>query len=97
MPKEFGYFELKLIISIVIYGDSEWEKDTLKFVTDIITSDISKKRGYELEIYINLMKFWLLIVLNENDIFAKKTEPKPINEERVKDVLSFIHKNYILL
>ena len=79
--------------SIVIYGDSEWEKDTLKFVTDIITSDISKKRGYELEIYINLMKFWLLIVLNENDIFAKKTEPKPINEERVKDVLSFIHKN----
>ena len=59
-------------------------KEALKFIMDIITADISKSRGYELEIYINLMRFWLLLVLNENDIFSQKTEPKPINEERVK-------------
>lgn len=80
--------------SIEIYGENKWEKEALKFIMDIITADISKSRGYELEIYINLMRFWLLLVLNENDIFSQKTEPKPINEERVKDVLSFIHKNY---
>ena len=80
--------------SIEIYGENKWEKEALKFIMDIITADISKSRGYELEIYINLMRFWLLLVLNENDIFSLKTEPKPINEERVKDVLSFIHKNY---
>ena len=71
-----------------------------KYIDPVITADnlnsidLSKSRGYELEIYINLMRFWLLLVLNENDIFSQKTEPKPINEERVKDVLSFIHKNY---
>ena len=79
---------------IEIYGENKCEKEALKFIMDIITADISKSRGYELEIYINLMRFWLLLVLNENDIFSQKTEPKPINEERVKDVLSFIHKNY---
>ena len=41
-----------------------------------------------------MLNFWLLLVENENDIFSKKTQPKPINEQRVKDVLSFIHRNY---
>lgn len=63
--------------SIEIYGENKWEKEALKFIMDIITADISKSRGYELEIYINLMRFWLLLVLNENDIFSQKTEPKP--------------------
>ena len=80
--------------SIEIYGDNKWERKALEYVADIINADAIKGRAYELEIYINLLNFWLLLVLNENDIFAQKTEPKPINEERVKNVLSFIHDNY---
>lgn len=80
--------------SIEIYGHNKWEKDALKHIGDIINYDVVKQKGYELKIYIALLNFWLLLVLNENDIFSKKTEPKPINEQRVKDVLSFIHNNY---
>ncbi|WP_455542014.1 AraC family transcriptional regulator [Intestinibacter sp.] len=80
--------------SIEIYGNSEWEQDALKYISNIINTDAIQVKGYELEIYINLLNFWLLLVLNEKDIFAQKTEPKPINEQRIKDVLSFIHENY---
>lgn len=80
--------------SIEFYGNSQWEKDILEHIGDIINADVIKQKGYELKIYISLLNFWLLLVENENDIFSKKTEPKPINEQRVKDVLSFIHRNY---
>ncbi|MDY2737739.1 AraC family transcriptional regulator [Intestinibacter sp.] len=80
--------------SIEFYGNSQWEKDILGHIGDIINADVIKQKGYELKIYISLLNFWLLLVENENDIFSKKTEPKPINEQRVKDVLSFIHRNY---
>lgn len=80
--------------SIEFYGDAQWEKDILKHIADIINADAIKEKGYELKIYISLLNFWLLLVLNEKDIFSKKTEVKPINEQRVKDVLSFIHNNY---
>ena len=80
--------------SIEFYGNSQWEKDILGHIGDIINADVIKQKGYELKIYISLLNFWLLLVENENDIFSKKTEPKPINEQRIKDVLSFIHNNY---
>ena len=80
--------------SIEFYGNSQWEKDILGHIGDIINADVIKQKGYELKIYISLLNFWLLLVENENDIFSKKTQPKPINEQRVKDVLSFIHRNY---
>ena len=80
--------------SIEFYGNSQWENDILEHIGDIINADVIKQKGYELKIYISLLNFWLLLVENENDIFSKKTEPKPINEQRVKDVLSFIHRNY---
>ena len=80
--------------SVAFYGYSQWEKDILDHINNIIDADITKQKGYELKIYIDLLNFWLLLVLNENNIFSKKTEPKPINEQRIKDVLSFIHNNY---
>ena len=80
--------------SIEFYGNSQWERDILGHIGDIINADVIKQKGYELKIYISLLNFWLLLVENENDIFSKKTEPKPINEQRIKDVLSFIHNNY---
>ena len=80
--------------SIEIYGNNNWEQDALKYISDIINVDIIQYKGYELKIYIDLLNFWLLLVLNDKDIFNQKMEPKPINEQRIKDVLSFIHKNY---
>lgn len=80
--------------SIEFYGYSQWEKNILKHIDDIINADITKQNGYELKIYISLLNFWLLLVENENNTFTQKTEPKAINEQRVKDVLSFIHNNY---
>ena len=80
--------------SIEIYGNNNWEQDALKYISDIINVDIIQDKGYELKIYIDLLNFWLLLVLNDKDIFNQKMEPKPINEQRIKDVLSFIHQNY---
>lgn len=80
--------------SIEFYGNSKWEYDILHHIENIINADIGKQKGYELKIYISLLNFWLLLVLNDENIFYQKTQPKPINEQRVKDVLSFIHHNY---
>ncbi|MGN1033421.1 MAG: helix-turn-helix domain-containing protein [Intestinibacter sp.] len=80
--------------SIEFYGYNQWEQDILKYIEDIINADIIKQKGYELKIYISLLNFWLLLVENENHIFSKKANPKPINEQRIKDILSFIHNNY---
>lgn len=80
--------------SIAFYGNNQWEKDILGHIGDVINEDVIKEKGYELRIYINLLNFWLLLVLNAQNIFQQKTEPKPINEQRIKDVLSFIHDNY---
>lgn len=80
--------------SIELYGDNKWEQEALEYISDIINVDVLQQKGYEIKIYIDLLNFWLLLVLNDKDIFDQKTEPKPINEQRIKDVLSFIHDNY---
>ena len=42
--------------SIEIYGNNNWEQDALKYISDIINVDIIQDKGYELKIYIDLLK-----------------------------------------
>ena len=58
--------------SIEIYGNNNWEQDALKYISDIINVDIIQDKGYELKIYIDLLNFWLLLVLNDKIYLIKK-------------------------
>ena len=72
----------------------EWHREAVGLLEDIIRIDGQRYETYEMDIQMDLCRFWKLLYLH------CRPDPEPAhaavrkNQERIRQMLSFIHENY---
>lgn len=77
---------------VVLQSSSSWQKQMLDLQFDILNQMQEKGKGFELEIYIQMMQLWKLLVLNTD--FSKVSASPSLRHKEVKNIITYIHKNY---
>ncbi|MBY9078795.1 helix-turn-helix transcriptional regulator [Paenibacillus sp. HN-1] len=83
------------LVSLVIRGDVEWERQVLEMLREMKTKfDMEKSWGWEYEASIKTVQLWFTLISNIS--LSSEEAPKylKLQQERLQLMLSFIHQNY---
>ncbi|MNB90090.1 HTH-type transcriptional regulator YesS [compost metagenome] len=83
------------LVSTVIAGNANWEKQVLVMLWDMRrVFNMEKRWGWEYDISIRTVQLWFLLISNLT--LPNEEAPKHVKQqqERLQLMLSFIHKNY---
>ncbi len=81
-------------LSAVHFDLSEdWHNDITEVLRKIITIEQKKEEIYEMDILIQLQKFWKLLYLHNNATPAMESCDKR-NYDRIRNILSYVENNY---
>lgn len=86
------FIQNKKIQAVELRPASSWQKQILDLQFEISRLMKKKLKGYELEIYIQMLQLWKLLILN-TDIPDTAAAPSPRYGE-VKKIITYIHENY---
>jgi len=72
-----------------------WHSELLESLNSAIVANIIRPRGYELKTRSHLSMFWSILAEHEEDYEEEyKTLPVSLDEQRVKEAMSFIRDHY---
>ncbi len=75
-------------------GSMEWHREAISLLTSMIQVHSLKKTGYEMDILGLLFQFWKLLYLHCPPSSRVQTGAAKKNQERIRQMLSFIHSSY---
>ncbi|MEK3660236.1 AraC family transcriptional regulator [Paenibacillus sp. FSL F4-0236] len=83
------------LLSLVIKGDAEWQRDVLNMLLELKNRfDMPKKWGWEYEVSIRTVQLWLTLISNISLSFEDTAKYVKRQQERLQLMLSFIHQHY---
>ncbi|MDY8025537.1 AraC family transcriptional regulator [Paenibacillus polymyxa] len=83
------------LVSLIIKGDVEWQRDILDMLWDMKNRfDMTKKWGWEYEVSIKIVQLWLILVSNISLSSDEVPKYVKLQQERLQLMLSFIHQHY---
>ncbi|OPL08271.1 MAG: hypothetical protein AVO33_01090 [delta proteobacterium ML8_F1] len=85
------FIQLPSIPSILFDLSIPWENEILMLLSALNQAYISKNFGYELSIYHMIYKIWFLIITNTSDYIDKVNVRIFEEDQRIKEMLTFIH------
>ncbi|MBU5675075.1 helix-turn-helix domain-containing protein [Alkaliphilus sp. MSJ-5] len=89
------FINSKSIPFIELNISNPWQKEILEVLNDLFEIYTSQPFGYELGTYSSLFHIWHSIVLNTPDYMNETNLNILVEDNRIKDMLSFIHQNYM--
>lgn len=72
----------------------EWHREVIRLLEDIIRIDGLRYHTYEMDIQMDLCCFWKLLYLHCLPVQEPAHSAGMKNQERIRQMLSFIHENY---
>ena len=72
----------------------EWHREVIRLLEDIIRIDGQRYETYEMDIQMDLFRFWKLLYLHCRPDREPAHTAGRKNQERIRQMLSFIHENY---
>lgn len=75
-------------------GSMEWHREAISLLTSMIQVHSLKKTGYEMDMLGLLFQFWKLLYLHCPPSSRVQTGAAKKNQERIRQMLSFIHSSY---
>lgn len=83
------------LVSLVIKGDVEWEKEVLDMLWEMRKKfNMKKSWGWEYEISIKTVQLWFALISNISLSPEEASKNTKRQQERLQLMLSFIHQNY---
>ena len=73
----------------------QWHREVVQNILDAFEDYQSEPFGYEFLVREKLSRIWLLIVSNHQEVLSKQRVANDMDSLRLKDMLTFIHTNYI--
>lgn len=84
-------------LSAIHFNQSEdWHRDLTNYFYQIYELEHQDENLYEFELQLLLLNSWKLILLHNQSLEKSISKREEININRVKEMLSFIHENYML-
>lgn len=80
--------------SVYFDHSQEWHGEAVGLLKDIIRSDRLRYDTYEMDIQMDLFRFWKLLYLHCCQNLEPETRAGQRHQERIRQMLSFIHENY---
>ncbi|TNJ63367.1 helix-turn-helix domain-containing protein [Paenibacillus hemerocallicola] len=83
------------LLSLVIKGDAEWQKQILQILWEMKKKFERKESwGWQYEISIHTVQLWLILISNIMLSSEESSKHNRLQQERLQLMLSFIHQNY---
>lgn len=86
------FIQNKKIQAVVFKPCIDWQKQILALQFKISAYMREKNTGYELEVYIQVLQLWKLLILNTN--VPDTTAAPSLKYKEVKSIITYIHDNY---
>ncbi|ANF95020.1 AraC family transcriptional regulator [Paenibacillus bovis] len=83
------------LISLVIGGEEDWEKQVLNMLWEMKSKfDMPKGWGWQYEVSIKTVQLWFILISNLSLPIEESPRHLRLQQERLQLMLSFIHQHY---
>ncbi|MDO5011116.1 MAG: AraC family transcriptional regulator, partial [Intestinibacter bartlettii] len=84
----------KNLNTVIFYKYTTWGKEAKDYIHKAFVEFEESKFGYEMLVREYLSHMWYVMLKNIQDLNLNKKSINNLNSDRIKSMLSFIHKNY---
>lgn len=86
--------ENRNLSGIAFYKNTSWGQEAAKYIKKAFFQFEKSEFGYEILVREYLSHMWYVMLKNIQDLDLNKKNRNDLNSERIKNILSFVHKNY---
>lgn len=79
---------------IAFYKNTSWGEEASNCIKNAFLQFEKSEFGYEILVREYLSHMWYIMLKNIQDLNLNKNNRNDLNSERIKNILSFVHKNY---
>ena len=79
---------------IDFYKNTSWGEEASNCIKNAFLQFEKSEFGYEILVREYLSHMWYIMLKNIQDLNLNKNNRNDLNSERIKNILSFVHKNY---
>ncbi|MDC7290288.1 helix-turn-helix domain-containing protein [Blautia schinkii] len=86
------FIQNKKIQAVAFKPSLEWQRQIIDLQFEIFSQMSKKDTGYELEVYIQVLRLWKLLILN-TEVLDTSAAPS-LRYKEVKQIMTYIHEHY---